>query len=581
MYQVEEMNDLSPKRYLTSSCLLKWLDFCRDVDLDTVAYNPDERFVCDENELNDPNMCGWMKMWANDFTDSGRNRNFQIMDFNKFADGEELVRKPVAKWQDYSFFYDGDSEKLVITQGSNIVEEVTLTHVFENDDFVVKPKIHHSSSGDWVFVGFKAKAYGCVVTWLENCKDEDHNAVSYMLDIRPFCNKDDEKINLCGMDPGRSKNQSNGRRLRELRGKNEIKPKTTKNRGGKEEELSQPNIESGRKLYEVTSSLVRPERPTSQKIRLISFNYNGYNNAHSNLEELELDLKGALDTVEYCSRNKYSLEIAGSTIVNLGTWNAEGENWHKAIRRLIHFGVTRNKFEFDDINVLVFPPGIDMGEYRGLAMTGAWFAGIASDRKKDGTKDDEAYLDIQDLQNLFVHEVGHILGMKHSYSYEGDTYDIHYEDEELNKVRDSSCLMGSDYEKPEQVCFNGHKSWYLGWYEGAMFEFTLQKLEEKRVWRITDLHHYLAGGELVGAVIFKWENFFFMYYSDSDKIVITKGDFYTHVQLDDDIAGSSYFVAALGAGEEYIGDNFTAKNVEVRAGNSREEGVWTYLRIEV
>lgn len=52
-----------------------------------------------------------------------------------------------------------------------------------------------------------------------------------------------------------------------------------------------------------------------------------------------------------------------------------------------------------------------------------------------------------------MHEVGHSLGLRHS-GYDGLTYG------------DTTCMEGAhlyEWDAPE-MCFNGAKSWYLGWY---------------------------------------------------------------------------------------------------------------------
>merc|ERR1712228_1043655 len=54
---------------------------------------------------------------------------------------------------------------------------------------------------------------------------------------------------------------------------------------------------------------------------------------------------------------------------------------------------------------------------------------------------------------VLVHELGHNLGLTHS-GFEGRTY------------ADHSCLMGNPSfgDDGPAVCFNGPKSWELGWY---------------------------------------------------------------------------------------------------------------------
>ena len=52
-----------------------------------------------------------------------------------------------------------------------------------------------------------------------------------------------------------------------------------------------------------------------------------------------------------------------------------------------------------------------------------------------------------------MHEIGHNLNLNHS----SDSLDVY---------GDQSCLMGYSYSDDDSpaMCFNGHKSWELGWY---------------------------------------------------------------------------------------------------------------------
>jgi len=139
-----------------------------------------------------------------------------------------------------------------------------------------------------------------------------------------------------------------------------------------------------------------------------------------------------------------------------------------------------------------------------------------------------------------MHEVGHNLGMSHS-SENGEEYG------------DESCIMGGGFsEDGPLLCFNGAKSWQLGWYASRNHEYNVAD----GIWngRLIGQVDYANGNDITSKVVLKLNtpsssDYYVMFNrvmsgttESMNQVMITRTD-------ENDYWENSNLIAKLGSGE--------------------------------
>ena len=171
-----------------------------------------------------------------------------------------------------------------------------------------------------------------------------------------------------------------------------------------------------------------------------------------------------------------------------------------------------------------------------------------------------------------MHEVAHNIGLHHS-------------NENNQAYNDQSCLMGFSYvdnhESPK-MCFNGAKSWQLGWYREKSTSIDLDPSNQQTFWTgrlvgVSDYPDALPNDDVVVAEIvtnddlaMNTDNYYLLYNRKDginsqvtefgDLVTITKGHFRSTSSSSTERSDSEH-ISHLSVGETYIINDFKGSGV--------------------
>ena len=171
-----------------------------------------------------------------------------------------------------------------------------------------------------------------------------------------------------------------------------------------------------------------------------------------------------------------------------------------------------------------------------------------------------------------MHEVGHNIGLYHS-------------NENNREYNDQSCLMGFSYSNNHEgpkMCFNGVKSWALGWYRDKSTSIDLDTNNQNSSWNgklvgVTDYisatpNEHVIVAEIVDSdnIDDEIDNYYLLYNRQDginsevrefgDQVTITRGHFHAGGTILKESRESDH-VMHLSVGESYTIDNYKGSDV--------------------